>query len=182
MLISDTVSLSSKGSVYQLWLCMNSLWGKIMSISTALGILYAVAQVLMPCLPPKPLSSEVLSTDRVRNNGWLLPNVGSDYSMVNTSRHILKTFLIGISLHVTLLWSDNHNRQTLDCQSGLGKVPIYFDLDYEIKSLIIYSITNIFTDISYNFFYDFYVLSNPVFRKVVLCWSGFMGWGGHWKL
>ncbi|WP_170075971.1 hypothetical protein [Paraclostridium dentum] len=47
-----------------------------MSISTAIGVLYAVAQVLMPCFPPKPLSSEVLSTDRYLGT-WYYVGVAS---------------------------------------------------------------------------------------------------------
>ncbi|KAF7700244.1 apolipoprotein M [Silurus meridionalis] len=35
-----------------------------MVLITLLGLIYAVAQVLVPCLPPAPLSSEVLSTDK----------------------------------------------------------------------------------------------------------------------
>ncbi|MCI4386046.1 hypothetical protein PGIGA_G00057680 [Pangasianodon gigas] len=35
-----------------------------MTFLKLLGFIYSVAQVLMPCLPPVPLSSEVLSTDQ----------------------------------------------------------------------------------------------------------------------
>ncbi|XP_060744813.1 apolipoprotein M [Tachysurus vachellii] len=41
-----------------------------------LGIVYALAQVLLPCLPPVPLSSEVLTTDQYLGK-WYFVGVAS---------------------------------------------------------------------------------------------------------
>ncbi|TSN03399.1 hypothetical protein Baya_8535 [Bagarius yarrelli] len=47
-----------------------------MIILKILGLIYAVAQVLVPCLPPVPLSSDVLSTDQYLGK-WYYVGVAS---------------------------------------------------------------------------------------------------------
>uniref|UniRef100_A0A4W4GSG9 Apolipoprotein M n=1 Tax=Electrophorus electricus TaxID=8005 RepID=A0A4W4GSG9_ELEEL len=72
------LSVSTRSSVlisFLVWLHTGLLWAADM-FSSVLALIYAVAQVLMPCLPPVPLSRDVLATDQYLGK-WYYVGVAS---------------------------------------------------------------------------------------------------------